>query len=199
MFKKPLKKGFKEQVQEVALKQPGKKLEIWLQDEMRAGLRGTVARVWGLKGARPRAPRQQGFEWAYTFGAVCPAHGKTAAVVMPYANIEAMNVHLREISRQVGEDAHGVVVVDRAGWHMSERLATPANLSLLPLPPYSPELNPVELIWEWIRRHFLSNRVYEGYEEIVDVCCEAWTSVISDKERLRSTCWFNWIKDAETL
>ncbi|MBU0600762.1 transposase [bacterium] len=66
------------------------------------------------------------------------------------------------------------------------------------LPPYSPQLNPTEHLWDWIRRYHLSNRTYEGYEEIVNACCESWLDLIADKNRLRSMCWFPWIKEAET-
>lgn len=161
------------------------------------GQKGTLTRVWGEKGSRPTAPRQQEFEWAYTFGAVCPALTKKAAVVLPYADTEGMNIHLVEISQQVGSDAHAVVVMDRAGWHRAKGLRIPSNLTRLLLPPYSPELNPVEPLWDWMRRYHLANRVYCGYDEIVDVSCNAWLDVISDEDRLRSICWFAWIKEAE--
>ena len=183
---------------EVAKAQSGKKLEVWFQDEMRLGQRGTLRRVWGEKGSRPIVPRQQDFEWAYTFGAVCPREGKSAGWVLPDANTEAMSLHLKEISQQVAKDAHGVVVVDRAGWHRTKSLEIPSNLTTLFLPAYSPELNPIELLWDWMRRNHLSNRIYEGYDEIVEASCQSWLAVISDKERLRSMCWFHWIKEAET-
>lgn len=173
-------------------------IEIWFQDEMRAGLRGTISNIWGEKGSRPVAPQQQEFEWAYTFGAVCPARGEAAAVVVPYANTEAMNMHLKEISQGIRKATHAIVVLDKAGWHTTKKLKVPKNLTLLPLPSYSPQLNPTEHLWDWMRRHHLSNRIYRGYEDIVDSCCAAWRDLIADKKRLRSMCWFPWIKEAET-
>jgi len=173
------------------------KIELWFEDELRAGLKGTIVRTWGEKGIRPMIPQQQDFDWAYTFGAVCPARGEAAAIVVPYANTEAMNMHLREISRGIDKRTHGIVVLDKAGWHTTKKLKVPENLTLLLLPSYSPQLNPAEHLWEWMRRHHLSNRTYSGYKDIVDSCCNAWCDLIADKKRLRSMCWFTWIKAAE--
>ena len=102
-----------------------------------------------------------------------------------------MNLHLQEISTQVAPGAHAVLIVDGAGWHKpGGRLNIPENVSLLFLPPYSPELNPVENIWQFLRQNFLSNRVYATYEAIVDACCEAWNKPIALPERIRSiTAW----------
>jgi hypothetical protein len=87
-----------------------------------------------------------------------------------------MRLHLQEISRMVTPGAHGIVVMDKAGWHTTAVLEVPANLSLLHLPPYSPELNPQENIWQFLRQTYLSNRVLDGYEAIVDACCKAWNA-----------------------
>lgn len=102
-----------------------------------------------------------------TFGAVCPARGAGAAppsqgqaLVLPFANTEAMNLHLKEISTQVKPGAHAVLVLDNAGWHQTGgRLVVPDNISLLHLPPYSPELNPVENVRQYLRQNYLSNRM----------------------------------------
>jgi transposase len=103
------------------------------------------------------------------FGAVCPARGAGAALVLPHANADAMNLHLAEISRHVTPGAHAVVTLDGAGWHQTGgRLRLPENLSLLKLPPYSPELNPTENIWQFLRQNQLSNRVFNSYDDIVD-------------------------------
>jgi hypothetical protein len=104
------------------------------------GQQGTLTRVWAKRGTRPRAPRDQRYEWAYIFGAVCPERSLTAALVLPCANAEAMNLHLAEISKQVAAGAHAVLLLDGAGYHQEAALELPHNISLLPLPPYSPEL-----------------------------------------------------------
>jgi hypothetical protein len=111
------------------------------------------------------------------FGAVCPARAQGAALVLPSINTEAMSLHLLEISALVAPGAHAVVVLDGAGWHIAGDLQIPDNISLLPLPPYAPELNPTENVWQLLRANVLSNRVYEDYEAIVEACCQAWRSL----------------------
>jgi hypothetical protein len=93
------------------------------------------------------APKDLGFASAYLFGAVCPSQGKAAALIMPICNTAAMNHHLCEISSQVAADAHAMVILDGASWHNSDGLMVPSNITLLALPSYSPELNPVERVW----------------------------------------------------
>jgi hypothetical protein len=121
----------------------GKPVELWWQDEARVGQQGTLTRLWAERGSRPPAPRDCRYDWAYIFGAVCPARGTGAALVLPYANAEAMNLHLAEISRRTTPGAHTVVTMDGAGWHQEGgRLQVPDNISVLLLPPYSPQLRP---------------------------------------------------------
>ena len=166
---------------------------------MRQGQKGTLTHIWAQKGTRPTALRQTEFDWAYLFGAVCPESGKSAGLVMPEANTETMNQHLLEISKQVSPRAHAIVLMDRAGWHRSKSLRVPQNLTIMLLPPRSPELNPVEIIWHWLRSHCLSNRLYINYEAIVDACCQAWKGLVDQVERIRSLCSFPWITCAETF
>ncbi len=116
-------------------------------DEARVGQQGTLTRVWAPRGTRPRALRDHRRNSVHLFGAVCPARGIGAAVVLPHVNVEAMTIHLAEISRSVTHGAHAVLVLDQAGWHTSPKLHVPENISLLPLPAYAPELNPVEQVW----------------------------------------------------
>lgn len=119
-------------------------VDIWFQDEARVGQRGSVSRTWAKKGTRPRLVRQQQFEYTYIFGAVCPARDEAVGLVMPAVNTEAMLVHLEHISMNVPEGRHAVIVLDKAAWHTTKRLKRFSNISLLPLPSASPELNPTE-------------------------------------------------------
>jgi hypothetical protein len=105
---------------------------------------------------------------------------------MPEVNVEAMNEHLAVISRAVAAGAIAVVVLDGAGWHASPRLKVPDNIVLLPLPPYAPELNPAENIWEYLRGNELSHCVWDSYEAIVDACCSAWNGLMDLPHVLRS-------------
>lgn len=145
-----------------------------------------MTRVWTRRGSRPRAKKDRRFTWAYLFGAACPERGVGAAVVMPEVNIAAMNEHLAVISRAVPSGVVAVVVLDGAGWHASPRLKLPNNLVLLPLPPYAPELNPIENIWEYLRGNVLSHQVWNGYNAIVDACCDAWNELMAMPQVLRS-------------
>ena len=104
-----------------------------------------------------------------------------------------MNLHLAEISRQVTPGSHGVLLLDGAGWHRTGgKLQVPDNLSLLPLPPYSPELNPVENVWQFLRQNHLSNRIFDSYEAIVDACCAAWNAFAQVPNRVREITSREW-------
>jgi len=165
----------------------GRPIELWWQDEARVGQQGSLTRIWAQRGSRPPALRDQRYEWAYLFGAVCPARGVGAGLVLPHANVHAMNRHLQEVSRWVTPGAFAVLTLDGAGWHRNGgHLVVPDNIGLLKLPPYSPELNPVENIWEYLRQNYLSNRTFATYETIVDACCDAWNKLIAAPERIRS-------------
>ena len=126
----------------------GTVIEIWFADEARVGQTNKITRRWARRGSRPSAPKDQRTASVYIFGAICPALGKGAGLVLPRCTTEGMALHLAEISRCVAPGAHGLVLVDRAGWHLSRRLVVPEKLTLLRLPPYSPELNPMETVWE---------------------------------------------------
>jgi transposase len=152
-----------------------------------------LTRVWAERGSRPRAPRDQRYDWAYLFGAVCPARDTGAALVLPVADSEMMNLHLAEISRHVTPGSHAVVLLDGAGWHQTGgKLKVPYNISLLKLPAYSPELNPAENIWQYLRQNKLSNRVFNSYEAIVDACCDAWNALIAEPGRIKSIATRSW-------
>ncbi len=172
-----------------------KPIELWWQDEARIGQQGSLTYVWAEKGSRPRAPRDQRYDWAYLFGAVCPARGVGAALVLPTVSTEAMNLHLAEISVMVAPGAHALITLDGAGWHQTGgNLKLPDNISLLPLPSYSPELNPVENIWQFLRQNYLANRVFATYEAIIDACCDAWNALIAAPNIIRSIATREWAK-----
>jgi transposase len=187
------KKGLLREVQavlpaEVKLAQ----VDIWFQDEMRIGQRGTQTRLWARKGTRPRVVRQQLSESAYIFGAVCAERDTAVGLVLPHADTQTMSHHLQAISAAVPEGRHAVVLLDRAGWHTTTKLPRLPNLTLLPLPIGSPELNPTEQVWQQLRDRSLANRCYDSYEQIVDVCCDAWNAFIQIPGAIRSLCTRAW-------
>jgi transposase len=143
-------------------------------------------RQWARRGTRPRQPADQRYESAYLFGAICPARGTGAALALPYADTEAMQLHLNEISRMVARGAHAVLLLDRAGWHTTTALAVPKNITMILLPSRAPELNPVENVWQHLRANWLSNRVFETYDNIVDAACDAWRKLIAQPATITS-------------
>ncbi len=172
-------------------------MEIWFQDEARIGQKNGQVRLWARKGTRPRQPADQRYKNAYLFGAICPKRGTGAALMLPWANTQAMQMHLEEISRLVASKAHAVVLMDRAGWHTTAKLNVPMNLTIILLPSRSPELNPVENIWQYMRQNWLANRVFDDYEAIIDAGCDAWNSLIAQPEIITSIGMRKWAHDGQ--
>ena len=169
-----------------------KPIELWFQDEARIGQKNGRTRIWARKGTRPRLPVDQRYASAYLFGAICPARGTGAGLALPFADTEAMQLHLDEISRHVAWGAHGVLLLDRAGWHTTDRLDVPDNLTLIFLPSRSPELNPVENIWQYMRANWLSNTVFENYDAVVNAACQAWNKLIAEPDTITSIGMRKW-------
>ena len=147
--------------------------------------------MWGERGSRPRAVRQTEYQWGYIFGAVNPQTGASSALVAPMVNTELMSAHLGMIAEEAGEDVHVVLVLDGAGWHVSKALRVPSSMTLLFLPPYSPELMPMERVWRWMRQHDLSNRVYADATAVDAAVAASWNKLTP--ERLRSITATNWL------
>ena len=165
----------------------GKPIEIWFQDEARVGQKGSLEYIWAPIGSRPPMVRDNRHDRS-TYLARSATRVVSARQSSPTTNTEAMNEHLKEISTQVSPGAHAVLVCDGAGWHQQgKRLRTPHNITLLRLPSYSPELNPMENIWDYLRGNKLSRLVWDNYEAIVAACKEAWYFLIGDKERIDSS------------
>ncbi len=179
-------------MRELAARHPGKRIELWFEDEARVGQKGRTTRVWFERGRRPRRPRQVGFASAWLFGAVCPERGTGCALALPVATTGAMALFLAELSGQIGEDAHAVVVLDGAGWHTAKALRVPANLTLIRLPPYSPELHPVEKVWRYLRDRSLSRRVLPDLDAVIDAAGDAWNRLIAEPGRVASLTRFPW-------
>ena len=168
-------------------------VEIWFQDEARVGQKGTHAYVWAPVGSRPVMVRDNRHDSAYLFGAICPERGFGAAIIVPAANTDAMSEHLAEIATQVTPGAHAVLICDGAGWHQSGgELRVPDNITLLALPAYCPELNPMENVWQYLRENKLCAKVWDSYEAIVDACRRAWRFLIDDPDRIRSLGERDW-------
>lgn len=150
------------------------------------GQKGSLTYVWAPVGSRPPMVRDNRHDTAYLFGAICPARAIGAAVITPAANTECMNLHLEEISAQVAPGSIAVLLCDGAGWHQSDELTVPGNIVPLHLPPYAPELNPMENVWAYLRGNKLSTGVWDTYDAIVAACAEAWNWFVRDAARIRS-------------
>ena len=111
---------------------------------------------------------------------------------MPTVSVEAMNKHLAEISQCVSVSAIALLILDGAGWHSSPQLIVPENIVLMPLPPYAPELNSVENIWQYLRSNWLSHCVRETYEAILEACCNAWNDLMAKSEIITSIGTREW-------
>ena len=168
-------------------------MQLWFQDEARVGNKGRVCYRWWTRGERAPGVCQQGYQWAYIFSAIRPATGEDVTLVLPGVNARIMTLFLDHFAASLPEDVHAVLVLDGAGWHDARALIVPDNVTLVILPPYSPNLNPVERVWLYLRERFLSLRVFEDTAAIIDACCTAWNALTDEPDRLRSLCAYPWI------
>ena len=158
------------------------------QREARVGQKNGLVRQWARRGTRPRQPADQRYDSAYLSGAICPARGTGAALALAFADTEAMQLHLEEISRNVALGAHAVLIFDRAGWHTTPNLVMPKNITPIWLPSRAPEVNPAENIWQYLRANWLSNRVFETFDQIIDAVRQAWNKLIAQTSSDQSAC-----------
>jgi len=177
----------------IRIRHKGKRLRLFFQDEARIGQKGRVCHVWWKRGERPPGLCDRRFTFAYIFAAVEPGTDNAFAMVMPYADTAAMQVFLDGFAKTIAEDEHAVMILDQAGWHGSNTLAVPANVTLVPLPAYSPELNPVERVWLYLKERFLSHRLLDDYDAIVEAACTAWNRLLAEAGRIKSLCSYPWI------
>ena len=145
---------------------------------------------WCRRGSRPRVPCHHIREYRYAYGAVEPQAGRSFFLVLPYCNTVCMNIFLRELSMAF-PDCYILLVVDGASWHKSKGLVIPQNIEIIPLPPYTPEMNPIEQIWAWLRLHGFRNEVFQTLEKVVDRLCD--TICTLSTEIVKSITHRDWI------
>jgi hypothetical protein len=153
-----------------------------------------VCHVWWKRGERAPGLCDRRFTFAYIFAAVEPGTDNAFALVMPRADTETMQEFLDAFSATLAKDEHVAMMLDQAGWHGANDLLVPANITLIPLPSYSPELNPVERLWLYLKQRFLSHRLLEDYDAIVDAACAAWNRLVDEIGRITSLCSYPWIE-----
>ena len=182
---------------ETILKIPGhiplECVDAWFQDEARSGQQNTTSRLWNERGTRPRAVKQQQFEYVYLFGSVCPTKGIGEAMLVPWVNKDIMIEHLKQISAITEKGRHAIVVMDGAAWHTEGIAEEFNNISVTKLPPYSPELNPIEQVWSWLRQHYSAKQSFIDHEDIVTKVCDAWNSFLDCSQRVTKMCARRWI------
>jgi hypothetical protein len=163
-------------------------------DEARVGQKGRTGHRWWVRGQRPPGLCDKRFASAYIFAAVRPATGEDFALVLPRVCTKAMDHFLLDFAATVPADTHAVMVLDGAGWHDQRSVTVPPNVTLVPLPAYSPELNPVERIGLYLRERHLSHRLLADYEAVVDACCKAWNALTTEPGRIRSLCAYPYLE-----
>ena len=180
-------------LREVATAFPQARVALWAVDEHRIGLKPILHKIWCLDGQRPLAPVQHRYEWRYLVGFVHPASGRTIFHLATSVSIPLFEAELAAFATAVGASPSRqiVLVLDRAGWHSTQRLRVPDNLHLLFLPPYSPELQPAEHLWP-LTNTVLVNRHLASIEELEDMQAARCVALQADPELIRSTTRFSW-------
>jgi putative transposase len=163
------------------------------QDEGCFGRISRAKRCWAPPGVRPHVPAQVVREYTYVYAAVAPDLGQMISLILPEASTVMMNLFLEQVS-QTFPNFFIVMQMDQAGWHRANDLVIPENIRLLPQPAYSPELNPVEHIWEELREKYFHNRLFSSLDRLIEVLCQGLTALADDAERLRSLTGFPHLK-----
>ena len=182
------KRSWPEKIKTIAAEHPNKHLRVYFQDESRFGQQGTTTNVWAKRGSRPTAVRQTEYEYLWVLGAVCPETGHAEGLLSPQLNTKIVNTFLAQFSQAIPEGEHVVMVWDGAGFHTSKALVVPENITLVQLPAYSPELNPIENLWHYLKSHFWSNRSYADYDELEAAAMEAWQQAALDQQLVQTVC-----------
>lgn len=188
--------GFGQRLKTIQAAHPGKRLRVYFQDEARFGQQGTTTNVWAPTGSRPRVVRQTAYQYLWVLGAVCPETGHAEGLLSPKLNTEVVNAFLIGLSKTLAEDEHAVMIWDGAGFHRSGKLKMPANITPVELPAYSPELNPIENLWHYLKSHHWSNRAYADYQALEEASMEAWHESVLDADLMKTVCAAPWVNRA---
>ena len=159
-------------------------MQLWCQDEARVGQKGRGTRVWFERGVRPMGIIDHRHTSAWLYGAVRPGTDAAFALVMTEVGAAAMQAFLDRFAATLPGRVHAALLLDGAGWHTANDIVVPANISLVYLPPYSPELNPIERVWLYLRERFLSLRLFAGLDDIIDACCDGWNRLVAEPGRI---------------
>jgi hypothetical protein len=170
-----------------------KTVELWTWDEHRVGLIPRLRRIWAPKGQRPIVKVQTQYEWLYLYAFVRPQTGETVWYILPEVSTVAFQALLDNFAkaRAVSEEAHLLLVLDQAPWHISKELVLPTGLETLPLPPYSPELQPAEHLWE-LSDEPIVNRSFDTLDQLQNTLSQQWVALIQQSQRIKAHTLFHW-------
>jgi hypothetical protein len=171
-------------------------VEVWAFDEHRLGLKPIIRKVWSKRGQRPIAIVHHRYEWLYLYGFVCPESGQTQWLILPRVNVAWFNRALQEFATAVGAgaDKQVLLVIDGAGWHRSNQVVVPAGIHLEFLPPYSPELQPAEHLWQ-LSDEPLVNRKFENVDALEATLATRCNLLCAMPAVIRQHTLFHWWKD----
>ena len=180
-------------MEEVKKEQPKDIVEVWGFDEHRLGLKPIVRRVWALKGKRLKVPVHHRYQWLYLYAFVHPESGQSHWLILPRVDVEVLNLGLVDFAKSVGagRSKQVMVVMDRAGWHMSNGVVVPDGVHLMPLPPYSPELQPAERLWR-LTNEAVANKRFENLDELEEAQAYRCLVLKSKPELICSHTLFHW-------
>ena len=153
---------------------------VFFYDEARFGLQPQIARRWALRGKSVSAPIKTGYSNFYLYAAVDPTGGECFILELPRVDTEIVNIFLKELS-ETYSDKNILLIWDQAGYHRSKDLQIPANITIEPLPPYSPELNPSERLWRWLRRHACRNRLFKSLDELAEALAQTINNLSAEQ------------------
>jgi len=168
------------------------KVRLMFEDEAGFGRINKPKYCWCAKGIRPNVPCLHIREYRYAYGAVEPETGESFFLIMPYCNTDCMNAYLRELSAAYSNDFI-LLVADGAAWHKSNSLQIPENIEIFPLPPYTPEMNPIEQIWKELRKRGFRNEIFQSLDKVIDRLCD--TICALSQHTIKSITARKWILD----
>lgn len=177
----------------IARQHPGAAVELWGQDEARVGLVPIVRRVWSLRGERPVAQQRRRYEWVYVYAFVRPSTGDVEWLLLPTVNLELFQIALEQFAKATGAGPNKqvVVIIDQAGWHTATKLKVPEGIHLLPLPPYSPELQPAEKLWPLLHEG-VANTLINDMDTLEDALVKRCRELHEQPEVIFGHTYFDW-------
>ena len=168
-------------------------MRLFFQDEGRFGRINNIQKCWFKKGARPYVKHQLIREFIYAYGSVCPQTGEIYSMIMPFANAGSMQYYIDEMAKHY-KRYRIVLCMDNAAWHTADQLTMPENMTTWFLPPYSPELNPAEMLWKHIRSNYFNNQCFETLVAVEDELCKALKDMYKAKKQMSSLTYYGWMK-----